>query len=63
MSAWQQGQGLGNYQPIASPAEAISQRISAIDRELAQFSEQRLNELLTERARLLMAQEALRGGP
>ena len=42
-----------------TPEEAIKGRLSEIDRELAQFSEDRRKALLSERARLLKAGEAL----
>jgi hypothetical protein len=54
-----QAQGLQNYQHVLSPHESIKRRISIIDHELSQFSEERRQQLLAERARLLKAQEAL----
>jgi hypothetical protein len=53
-----QANSLGNYQP-ASIEERIKQRVSAIDNELREFSEERRNKLLSERAKLLKAGEAL----
>jgi hypothetical protein len=53
------GQQIGNYQRIYTPEEAITVRLKHIDSQLEQFSEERRNALLSERARLLKAGKAL----
>ena len=54
-------QNMQNYNASLTPEEVISSRIRDIDAELARFSEEARKKLLSERARLLRAQEALAG--
>lgn len=51
--------GMQNFQRIYTPEEAIKLRVQAIDLELSKFSEERRMALLSERAKLLKAGEAL----
>lgn len=55
----QLGQGAQSFYQLMSPEEAIKHRIQSIDSQLKEFSEERRNALLSERARLLRAGKEL----